>query len=302
MTDIKHHPEPEGPTDGASKAYPDLKAIREAKGLTLQDIFARTRITVVNLDAIEQGQFHRLPAPVYARTFIKHYAQVIGMESRTLLDAYDRYLKSIDDRILQDQQESGERQNKEKRFKQLVGLSCILLILIVAFLFFSNHKQKEREAAPAPPSAAIPQPAETKPTEQPPAVSAPPASDAVQPARTEDTAAAKRDRESPPAETAPRPAEETRPVRAKTPEPQKPETDIRYRLAIQANETVWIRIREDRNPSRQMILEAGDALECSASEEIILDIGNAGGIDITFQGKPVGSIGKRGQVVHLRFP
>ena len=71
---------------------------------------------------------------------------------------------------------------------------------------------------------------------------------------------------------------------------------------MEARETVWLRIREDRHPSEQMILKPGETLDRFASESFTVDIGNAGGIDIVFQGKPVGNIGKSGQVVHLRFP
>jgi hypothetical protein len=51
-----------------------------------------------------------------------------------------------------------------------------------------------------------------------------------------------------------------------------------------------------------MILQAGETLERFASDSFTIDIGNAGGIAITFQGKSIGSIGKRGHVVHLRLP
>jgi hypothetical protein len=86
------------------------------------------------------------------------------------------------------------------------------------------------------------------------------------------------------------------------PDVQKPETVKSYRLFMEAREQVWLRIRQDRNRPEQVILEAGDTLERFAADAFTLDIGNAGGIDITFQDKPLGRIGKRGEVVHLRLP
>jgi hypothetical protein len=34
----------------------------------------------------------------------------------------------------------------------------------------------------------------------------------------------------------------------------------------------------------------------------MIDVGNAGGIDIDFQGKSLGNLGKQGEVVHLKLP
>jgi hypothetical protein len=76
----------------------------------------------------------------------------------------------------------------------------------------------------------------------------------------------------------------------------------RYRLVITGFEKTWVRIREDDTRTHEMILYRGDVVERFASDAFVVDIGNAGGIDITFQGKSLGRIGERGQVVHLRLP
>jgi hypothetical protein len=86
------------------------------------------------------------------------------------------------------------------------------------------------------------------------------------------------------------------------PETPQPVSEKKYHLFMEASEAVWIRILEDGNRSEQMILQAGETLERFASDSFTIDIGNAGGIAITFQGKSIGSIGKRGHVVHLRLP
>ena len=72
-----------------------LKENREALGLTLRDIFQRTRITIVNLEAIENGDLHLLPAPIYTRNFIKTYAHALGIDSNPFLESYEDYLNSL---------------------------------------------------------------------------------------------------------------------------------------------------------------------------------------------------------------
>jgi cytoskeleton protein RodZ len=73
-------------------------------------------------------------------------------------------------------------------------------------------------------------------------------------------------------------------------------------LVIEARELCWVRITEDRAPSSQVLLKQGDRIERTAADFFLLDIGNAGGVNLTFQGNALGSPGKRGQVVHLRLP
>ena len=73
----------------------DLKTARENSGLTLKELFERTRISVVNLEAIENGDFHLLPVPIYARNFIKTYADALGVDSKPVLQRYENYLQTL---------------------------------------------------------------------------------------------------------------------------------------------------------------------------------------------------------------
>ncbi len=72
-------------------------------------------------------------------------------------------------------------------------------------------------------------------------------------------------------------------------------------LIINAIEDTWIRIKADQNPSFQVLLKSGEKFERKAAN-IEMDIGNAGGIKIQFKGKNIDTLGKSGQVTHLRLP
>ena len=50
------------------------------------------------------------------------------------------------------------------------------------------------------------------------------------------------------------------------------------------------------------MLRPGDRIAEETSEKFDLIIGNAAGVNISFQGKPLGSLGKQGEVVHLTLP
>jgi hypothetical protein len=66
-----------------------LRATREAKGQTLEDVERVTRIRVRHLAALEADQFATLPSTAHARGFLKNYAQHLGLDSTALLAAYE---------------------------------------------------------------------------------------------------------------------------------------------------------------------------------------------------------------------
>jgi cytoskeletal protein RodZ len=66
-------------TDGATVGE-KLRAAREQRGLSLEDIAAQTRIPQRHLEAIETAQWDRLPAPTYTVGFAKSYASAIGLD------------------------------------------------------------------------------------------------------------------------------------------------------------------------------------------------------------------------------
>jgi len=70
-----------------------LRALREAKGVTLNDLAARTRVPSAKLLALEEDRWGELPAPVYARGFIRAAAKALGaepVEAEALVAAYNR--------------------------------------------------------------------------------------------------------------------------------------------------------------------------------------------------------------------
>lgn len=66
-----------------------LRAAREAQGLTLEQAFKGTRIKVSFLEAIEANQFDALPGQVQARGFVRSYANFLGLDGEHLASALD---------------------------------------------------------------------------------------------------------------------------------------------------------------------------------------------------------------------
>ncbi|OYY71845.1 helix-turn-helix domain-containing protein [Sphingomonas sp. 28-63-12] len=57
-----------------------LREYREAQGLTLAEVAARTRVPIRHLEAIEQSNYAGLPSHTYSVGFAKAYARAIGMD------------------------------------------------------------------------------------------------------------------------------------------------------------------------------------------------------------------------------
>ena len=66
----------------------DLRRIREARGISLRDIAAQSKIGVRFLEYIEEDRTPYLPAPVYLRGFLQEYARVVGLDGAKVVQAY----------------------------------------------------------------------------------------------------------------------------------------------------------------------------------------------------------------------
>ena len=66
-----------------------LRTARERAGLTLDDISARTKIKVGFLQAIERGEFERLPGEFFTRAFLRTYAREVHLAEEPVVQDYD---------------------------------------------------------------------------------------------------------------------------------------------------------------------------------------------------------------------
>ena len=65
-----------------------LRAAREAKGLTTSEIASRTHLLVQQVEALENEDFSRIAAPIYGRGFVRLYCDVLGIDSRPLIEEF----------------------------------------------------------------------------------------------------------------------------------------------------------------------------------------------------------------------
>jgi hypothetical protein len=72
-------------------------------------------------------------------------------------------------------------------------------------------------------------------------------------------------------------------------------------VEIVAEEAVWVLARVDGKFAFSDTLAANTKRTLDGSNDVVLRLGNAGGVSITLNGKPIGSAGPKGQVRNLQF-
>jgi cytoskeletal protein RodZ len=65
-----------------------LASIRSTKGISLQEISENTKIKVSTLQALEEGEFDRLPGGIYNISYLRQYARAIGADEAPLVEMY----------------------------------------------------------------------------------------------------------------------------------------------------------------------------------------------------------------------
>lgn len=67
-----------------------LRRKRESHGATLEDIARATEVDIGYLQALEADEIEALPGPAFGKFYIRAYAEVLGFDPRSLIEAYDR--------------------------------------------------------------------------------------------------------------------------------------------------------------------------------------------------------------------
>jgi len=66
----------------------DLASRRQEKAISLQQISETTKIGIRSLEAIEAGEFQKLPGGVYSTSYIRQYARAIEFDESQILSLY----------------------------------------------------------------------------------------------------------------------------------------------------------------------------------------------------------------------
>jgi cytoskeleton protein RodZ len=294
-----------------------LRRERLKRNLDLDQISQELKISRRLLDAIEADQYGRLPGGVFAKSFVRQYGALLGLDGEELATQVQR---AIEPQVPQFAAEKRPAEvpvvakvepwkaGGESRFQLSGSLPAAILVVIVMLICSAvyawmqrprttttaqvNHPGPVIHQEPAPavvtPAAVTPpspeqQPAPTGavPSSTAPSSTVPssPAPSSTQPSST-----------APSTEAAPKPA--TQRVNA----PAGP-----VHVEIFAEETVWMLARVDGKFAFTGTMEAKTTRALDAEKEVYLRLGNAGGVTVSLNGKSIGPAGPKGQPRTLQF-
>lgn len=150
-----------------------LRAAREAKGLSLEDIAAQTRIPQRHLESIETADWEALPAPTYTTGFAKSYASAVGLDRTDIGDQLRAEMGG--QRFTANTLESFEPADPRRTMpKSLVIGTIVAVVVLIALMSWLNNRSLEQPdesanvaASQSPTSAPAAQPQQQQPAAAP---------------------------------------------------------------------------------------------------------------------------------------
>jgi cytoskeletal protein RodZ len=266
-----------------------FKQVREAKGLTLEEVASKTRIHPEFLKALEEGNFAKLPDQVFAKGFVRAYARSLGMDEEDTIRRFGEsagafYGRQGEQERLRLQQAEDERRRRANRKITVaaVGVALLGLVLLVS-------REQSAVFSPRPTT----EPASSKATAPVPTAKSSGGPVATQPGG--DSSAG-----TPPSPVA---REESTPLKSTPIEPlaelpleRVPAEKPPLVLDLEALELSWVVVQVDGASPHEALLRAGERIRWKGKDRFILTLGNAGGVRVVFNGKPQGPFGPVGKV------
>jgi cytoskeleton protein RodZ len=261
-----------------------LRREREMRQITLDEISGSTKIARRHLEALEQEDFDALPGGIFNKGFVRAYARYVGIDEEQAVADYiaaDQEQTQTEVKFPLEVHKSVALNPRRSRMPILLALLALVLILGGWSIWKRRHPQQvvnpsNTGLAASNPAASTVQPAQTMPVTNP--------SPSTNAAEQKTDAAAAKDNSVP------------------TPDQAQKQTDAKpFTVVVKTNESSWISIKADGNPVAERIFDPGEEQSMSATKEITIMIGNAGGVDVSFNGTSQGVLGQKDKARTLVF-
>ncbi len=259
-----------------------LKSKREARNVTLEEIAEATRIRKTILVAIENDRQDLVPPRVFTQGFLKSYASYLELDESDVIKRYQETLEELEAK--DDKEEIVSQQPPQKVLTPIrISVLFIIFILALASWFFKSPQEKEevspfkdihkKESAELLKPSAVTKPETVKEESEGNVIEA--KEESGLPAEGEEISSVK--------------------------EAEVIEIEQMV-LKVVAIEETWIKFQLDQNEPFEVSLKPGELLRVKAKEKFNLKIGNAGGVELFLNDKPLGNPGKLGEVIDLTLP
>lgn len=268
-----------------------LKAAREAKGVSLLEAEAETKIRKRYLEALENEEFHIIPGVVYARGFLKTYAGYLGLDQKEVITVF-RMLNTAEENeqprrttVNQVKYKSYSSPRRRKKLKWKPSLLTVVLAAaaVVTLLLFDNLWNNDGGSAINPPKNTQDAISKSEPVTAPKETGKPPGTNGQSsvPATVYGSGYGQ--------------------VRNPLPAPN-PAAGQQVNLVLTTKEQEsWIRVVADGVQKYSGIMGPGQVQNFNAKDKIYVKLGNAGAVEVNYNGQNLGVLGPPGKVKEREF-
>jgi cytoskeletal protein RodZ len=251
----------------------------------LSDVSEQIHIRSVYLQSIEDEDWAAIAAPVYVRGFLRTYARFLGLDPEASVEAYNEAIDQADRVASGPLRVTPNRRSGPSLWLIVAALAAIILVVFVGYSYYKL--QTGTDATQTATNPGVP----GIPTDSPaPGLGAATDAAASPAAATEGS----------PVPGASDSATAGPDDALATPQASPSATPGGRTLEVRLTQVSWIRVAVDGKPLLEGTFPAGTQ-KAFHGKSASIRTGNAGGVDVTVNGKDVGAMGKSGDVVEKTF-
>ncbi|MGD0932068.1 MAG: RodZ domain-containing protein [Candidatus Korobacteraceae bacterium] len=275
-----------------------LRREREMRGVSLEEIVAITKIGRRLLLALEEEHFDLLPGGIFNKSYVRAYAKCVGINEDEAVAEYMQAANETppDTRVIA-QQHASIHSNRPMERSGFPVLPVLILVVVIAggiggWKVYQDHQNDREKRAAIPPNPDVSQQPANTPA---PVAAGGPAADqasSAQPVQTSPTSPAATDA-SPPASAAVVPPPETAAAPKVSTESSSanPSPGAPFEVIVRPKDSAWVSVKSDGKYVVRGIIRPPDVRTIHATGQVVFYTGNAGAVEVTFNGKNVALTG-----------
>ncbi len=265
-----------------------MRKAREEQGLSISDIEKGTNIRSLYITAIEEGNYDALPGAVYVKGFVRNYAKFLGLDADECVLAYQSEASGKPSNPDESKAKNNTPQKSTSNMASgrdyhnrvddmprrqnlaLIGLMAVIIVVGGWVAFGDSFSTPDSiKAETNKPAVTSQKPGNTVPQHKDSAFST-------------------------------HPQKETT---ASMPQHKEPAVSTNEGVSIAAHlhGKSWMSVTVDGKNVFEGIAEDGETMTWTGEDSIIISTGNAGAVEITQNGKSLGTMGGAGEVIDRTY-
>ena len=275
-----------------------LRRERELRGVTVAEIAESTKISKRSLEALESEEFDALPGGIFNRGFVRAYARYLGIDEEQAIADY--VTASQEQPVPEDQfpldvhqkEREGAPPLNPRRSSLPILLAILALVLVAGGWYWVKRKPLFGTGQPA--ATTSPGPVSPAPVVKPASTSTPQTAQPANPASQQTAVPSSTDADKTSSSPIKDGDKEKSPE--KTPDQQPKESaniGKSFTVAIKATEESWVSVTADGKPVLDGVLAPDKLRLIKAGKQVVLKTGNARGIEVSYNGRPLGPLGSK---------